>query len=56
MGGYKGLLLPQVFTEYKADWKKALGMTCQKAGLPDESWKDKECKVYRFSAEIFNED
>lgn len=54
--GFKGLLLPQVFTEYKADWKNALQMTCQKAMLAPDAWKDKGCKVYRFSAEIFSED
>lgn len=55
-GYFKGLLLPQVFTEYEADAKKALEMTCQKAGLPPDAWKDADCKVYLFSAEIFTED
>ncbi len=55
-GMFKGLLLPQVFTEYKADWKKALEMTCQKAGLSPDSWKDSDCKIFRFSAIIFGED
>jgi len=50
-----GLLLPQVFTEYKADSEKALEMTCQKAGLPSNSWKEPGCKVYTFSAQIFEE-
>jgi len=55
--GYaKGLLLPQVFTEYDADAEKALEMTCQKAGLTAEAWKDPRCKVYRFSAQVFKED
>ncbi|MBN2112259.1 AmmeMemoRadiSam system protein A [Candidatus Woesearchaeota archaeon] len=51
-----GLLLPQVFTEYNADAKKALEMTCQKAGLPSGAWQEKDCRVYRFSAQIFIED
>jgi AmmeMemoRadiSam system protein A len=55
-GMFKGLLLPQVFPGYNADWKKALEMTCQKAGLAPDSWKDKECKVFRFSAIIFSEE
>jgi AmmeMemoRadiSam system protein A len=51
----KGLLLPQVFTEYKVDSAKALEMTCQKAGLAPDGWKDKDCKVFTFSCQIFNE-
>jgi uncharacterized protein (TIGR00296 family) len=51
-----GLLLPQVFTEYKVDAEKALQMTCQKAGLPPDSWKKEDCKVYSFSAQIFTEE
>ncbi len=51
-----GLLLPQVFTEYKCDVKKALEMTCQKAALHSEAWKDIEnTKVYKFQALIFHE-
>lgn len=52
----KGLLLPQVFTEYGADAKQALDMTCQKAGLAPEAWKDAGCRVYLFSAKIFKEE
>ncbi len=51
-----GLLLPQVFTEYKASPKKALEMTCQKAGLPVDAWKDSSIKILKFQAEIFRED
>ncbi|MBW2971757.1 TIGR00296 family protein [Candidatus Woesearchaeota archaeon] len=50
-----GLLLPQVFTEYHCTPERALEMTCQKAGLPDDAWKDKENKVLRFQATIFSE-
>lgn len=50
-----GLLLPQVFTEYNVDSEKALEMTCQKAGLPNSAWKEPGCKVYSFSAQIFEE-
>ena len=55
MGYGKGLLLPQVFTEYKVNAEKALEMTCQKAGLPPNSWKEPGCKVYKFSCQIFTE-
>lgn len=50
-----GLLLPQVFTEYKCDSKKALEMTCNKAGLPQDAWQDLNNKIYRFQAQIFSE-
>jgi len=49
-----GLLLPQVFTEYKVDVLEALQMTCQKAGLHINAWKDLNNKIYIFEAEIFN--
>ncbi len=54
--GYAGLLLPQVFTDYKSDSEKALEMTCQKAGLPSGAWKEPGCRVYSFSAQIFEEE
>jgi len=53
--GYaSGLLLPQVFPEYDADSKMALEMTCKKAGLPKDSWKE-GAKVFKFQAEVFSE-
>ncbi|MFH1637839.1 MAG: TIGR00296 family protein [Candidatus Woesearchaeota archaeon] len=55
-GWAKGLLLPQVFPEWKADAKKALEMTCEKAGLPKGEWKKGGVKIYRFQAEIFSEE
>ncbi|MFH1054410.1 MAG: TIGR00296 family protein [Candidatus Woesearchaeota archaeon] len=51
-----GLLLPQVFTEYHCDAKEALIMTCEKAGMEKNAWKNKENKVLRFSAQIFTEE
>lgn len=50
-----GLLLPQVFTEYKCTPEQALQMICQKAGLPIGSWKDKSNKILKFQAQIFSE-
>ena len=55
-GMHKGLLLPQVFPEYNANPIQALQMTCQKAMLPEDAWKDEDCKVYSFSAIIFTEE
>ena len=50
-----GLLLPQVFTEYKCTPEQALEMTCQKAGLPADAWKDLTNDILSFSAQIFAE-
>ena len=52
-GFYSGLLLPQVATEYKWDRDTFLEQTCRKAGLPSNAWKDKDTKIYIFSADIF---
>lgn len=55
--GYgSGLLLPQVFTEYKSTPKSALEMVCQKAGLEKNAWKEKSSKISKFQAQIFTEE
>lgn len=51
-----GLLLPQVFTEYKCTPKTALEMTCQKAGLEKDFWNTNKVKILKFQAEIFQEE
>lgn len=56
MGGRRGLLLPQVATEYGWDRETFLAHTSRKAGLPADAWKDPDAKVYRFSAEIVSEE
>jgi len=53
--GFSGLLLPQVFIDYESTPKEALEMTCEKAGLQKNAWKDKDAKIYSFSAQIFEE-
>ncbi len=55
-GFYSGLLLPQVATQYKWDRLTFLKETCHKAGLPSDAWKDKDTRIYIFSADIFGED
>ncbi|MFH2037018.1 MAG: AmmeMemoRadiSam system protein B [Candidatus Zixiibacteriota bacterium] len=50
---HSGLLLPQVATENDWDLQTFLEQTCLKAGLPKNSYKEKEAQVYRFSAEVF---
>lgn len=55
MSGYSGLLLPQVATDYHFDALDFLQETCVKAGLPRTAWMNKNCKIYKFQAEIFKE-
>lgn len=52
-GRYRGLLLPQVATEYHWDRLTFLAQTCGKAGLPADAWKDPATKIYLFTAEVF---
>lgn len=55
LGGNRGLLLPQVATEYGWDRTEFLEQTCRKAGLPKDSYKHPEAVIYRFQALIFGE-
>lgn len=56
-GWIKGLLLPQVFVEWNVkSVDKALEMTCEKAGLEKNAWKEKNVKIYKFQTEVFKED
>jgi len=55
-GFYKGLLLPQVPVEWGWDEEEFLSNACMKAGLTPDSWLLKDTKVYRFQAEIFEEE
>jgi AmmeMemoRadiSam system protein A len=51
----RGLLLPQVATEYRWNREEFLKHTCLKAGLPEDSFKDPDAKIYVFSAIVFHE-
>lgn len=53
LGSSRGLLLPQVATEYKWDRDTFLQQTCSKACLPPTAWKDPQAEIYIFSADIF---
>ena len=53
--GVSGLLLPQVAVEYNWNVSQFLDALCEKAALPINTWKKKECKTYKFRAEIFSE-
>ena len=51
----RGLLLPQVATEYGWDRDTFLMYACRKAGLADDAWKDPSTIIETFTAEIFGE-
>jgi uncharacterized protein len=54
-GPYKGLLLPQVATDWGWNKEEFLANTCMKAGLKPECWYNDDVKIYKFSSEIFGE-
>jgi AmmeMemoRadiSam system protein A len=51
----RGLLLPQVATEYKWDRETFLMYASRKAGLADDAWKDPSTIIEMFTAEVFSE-
>ena len=53
-GSNRGVLLPQVATEYGWNRDQFLQHTCIKAGLPQDAWQG-ECDIYIFSAQVFGE-
>lgn len=53
--GRRGLLLPQVATDYNWDRETFLSHTCMKAGLPPDEWKSPGAEIYVFEAEVFSE-
>ena len=53
-GRQRGLLLPQVATDWGWDREAFLAETCQKAGLPRDAWKH-GATLWRFEAEVFGE-
>jgi uncharacterized protein (TIGR00296 family) len=55
MGPYRGLLLPQVATEWGWNVEEFLKNTCMKAGLGSDCWLKNEVKIYKFSSQIFDE-
>jgi len=51
-GRRRGLLLPQVASEWQWDVEQFLRQTCVKAGLAAEAW-ERDAIVYRFTADVF---
>jgi len=49
-GGYRGLLLPQVATQYRWDRTKFLEQTCLKSGLPESAWNYPQTAIFAFEA------
>ena len=54
-GRYRGLLLPQVATDYSWNRTEFLEHTCRKAGLPSDAYKSPEAEIFKFQALIFGE-
>ena len=53
-GGRRGLLLPQVATEYGWDAQTFLSHTCLKATLPADAWRQ-GARILIFEAQVFGE-
>jgi AmmeMemoRadiSam system protein A len=56
LGRHRGLLLPQVASEYHWEAEEFLENTARKAGLPPDGWRDPAAELYAFDAEVFSED
>lgn len=54
-GARRGLLLPQVATDYGWDREEFLEQTCRKAGLDKNAYKDSSAIIYKFQAVVFAE-
>ena len=52
---YKGLLLPQVATQYGWNVETFLEHLCMKAGLMIDMWMDPRTKIFKFQTQIFAE-
>lgn len=53
--GQRGVLLPQVATQYGWNMQTFLEQTCLKAGLRKQAWKDSDTEVSTFTALIIEE-
>jgi uncharacterized protein len=54
-GIFRGLLLPQVATEYGWDRITFVQHTCRKAGLHESAWRDPHTVIHIFEAEVFSD-
>ena len=51
--GSTGLLLPQVADEMELTPVEFLMATCEKGGLNQDSWRNRDISVYRFPVKVF---
>lgn len=56
LGYRRGLLLPQVATEYGWNREEFLNSVSRKAGLPRNAWRDPNATIYIFGAEVVEEE
>ncbi len=54
-GMYSGLLLPEVAVEENWDAEQFLEGVCEKAGIPEGYWKQRNVRLYKFTAQVFKE-
>jgi AmmeMemoRadiSam system protein A len=54
-GMQRGVLLPQVASQFKWGAQRFLEETCVKAGLDRDAWRDPATRVQAFTAEVFSE-
>lgn len=54
-GAQRGLLLPQVATQFRWTAERFLAETCVKAGFERDAWKDRGTRIHAFTAEVFSE-
>ncbi|NIO12244.1 MAG: AmmeMemoRadiSam system protein A [Deltaproteobacteria bacterium] len=54
-GHKRGVLLPQVATEYGWDIRTFLGQVCLKADLPEDAWTSKDTRISSFTTLMIEE-
>ncbi len=54
-GTQRGLLLPQVASEYGWSAQRFLEETCVKGGMEPSAWKHESARIQAFTAEVFSE-
>ena len=54
-GSRRGLLLPQVPGQYGWTREEYLDQLCLKAGLSAKTWKESDCRLQMFTADVFSE-
>lgn len=54
-GWQRGVLLPQVATQFRWESYRFLEETCVKAGFARDAWKDPGIRIHGFTTEVFSE-